>query len=119
MRAHEFINESSKIQPMHPEHKSAIKGMNSFPNQQMNSGNATLNWRMGIALAGAPDFETPKNNYLNGEPVFYGYTPEEQEMIDFAAKQVGDKNKRTHTTGQSKEHESTHVVSPVRKVKRY
>ena len=85
----------------------------------MNSGDLYLHWRMGIALAGAPDYPSPSANFLAGNPMFHAYTQEEQDMIDYAAKQVGDKSGHKYTDRKSDEVEDTNKISPVRKTRDY
>ena len=118
MRASEFITESS--------HKldaesfgNEMGAVNTFDDQNINTGNSYMHWRMGIALAGAPDFPTPQTNFLGGNPMLHAYTDAEQKMLDFAAKQVGDKSGRKWASSKSKEREDTNKLSPTRKVGDY
>jgi hypothetical protein len=121
MRASEFITETSEIKNLEKSHIGAIKNMNSFPAQNQNSGSLYLNWRMGVALAGAPHYPMPMTNQIAGNPIFHGYTEIEQEMIEYAAKQVGDNSRVRLTDNDSNEAEGTNTDSPIakRKLKNY
>jgi hypothetical protein len=97
-----------------------IGAVNTYDNQNgHNNGGLRKYWRMGIALAGAPHIPTPDENFIGGNPMFHAYHPIEQEMLDFAAKQVGDTSNRKWSRSKSTEHSDTNKVSPIRKVKDY
>lgn len=113
MRASEFITEGGTAK-MHPKHKAAIRNATTFPNQNMNSGSLYLNYRMGIALAGAPDYPTKADNYIAGDPLLAPYTAEEMEMVNFAASQIGDNSKQTWSNSRSQELSDTQKISPVK-----
>jgi hypothetical protein len=69
-------------------------------------------------LAGAPDETVDADNYIGGDPFYSAYTQEEVDMINHAARQVGDKSMEVWTDGNSSEVEATNVTSPVAKPKR-
>jgi len=118
MRAHEFITEHSI--PLTKSNMGASGGaMNTFPKQNINAGDAHLNWRMGIAMAGAPDYPMDRETLTNGDPVFHAYTDVDQDIINYAAKQVRDPSKIQLSSGKSKEPEDTHHISPVRVTRDY
>ena len=112
MRASEFITESG-IHNIRDEHKSAIQNVTTFPNQNMNAGNQYLNYRMGIALAGAPEYPTKATSYIAGDPLLAPYTDAEMEMIKYAAGQIGDNSRKTHSSKRSEEMSDVYKVSPI------
>ena len=99
-------------------HKAAVKNVTTFPDQNMNSGSAYKHYRFGLALAGAPDETVDADNYIGGDPFYSAYTQEEVDMINHAARQVGDKSMEVWSDGESREVEATNVTSPVAKPKR-
>lgn len=117
MRARDFITETG-MHPMDATHKSAIRNATTFPNQNMNSGSQYKNYRMGLALAGAPDYPTRADNYIAGDPLLAPYTEEEMEMINYAAQQVGDGSKQTWSNSRSQELDNVQKTSPVAKPRR-
>ena len=75
-----------------------------------------MNYRFGIALAGAPDVPTPQSGAFSGDPFASTYTDAEREMIDFALKQVGSGPAVEFTDNRSREDDTVHRVSPTRSV---
>jgi hypothetical protein len=127
MRARDFITEEmdlhatktgGKTHQIEPDHKGALKNVTTYPNQNMNAGNQYMNYRMGLALAGAPDYPTKAASYIAGDPLLAPYTEEEMEMINFAAKQIGDSSRITHTSKRSEELSDVQKTSPVAKPQR-
>lgn len=95
--------------------RSAVPNINSFP--QLDNSNPYELYRFGVALAGSPDFPTPKEGPTSSNLVTIGYSDADQEIIDRAASQFGLNQK--HISGKkSKEVEGTGKTSPVAKVKR-
>jgi hypothetical protein len=74
-----------------PTQKAAMKNAMTMPSLNQSTGSAYLNWRMGIALAGAPDFPTKAeaDNWIGGDPLLSPYTEEEAEMVKAASLAVG------------------------------
>lgn len=116
MRAIEFINEDKHKLPQ--EHSAAIRGAVTMPAGNMSTGSAYLNYRFGLALAGAPEFPTKATNDIGGDPLLSTYTDEELEIINYAAKQVGGGKVKKISSNRSTEISNTNVVSPVAKPKR-
>ena len=107
-------------QKMHGHHKAAIKNATTFPSMNMSTGSAYMGYRMGIALAGAPDYPTKieADNWIGGDPLLAPYTKEENDMIDAAAKQVGGGKRQTWSNDRSLETADTNKTSAVAKIKR-
>lgn len=100
------------------EHSAPIKNATTYPGQNMSDGSAYLNYRFGIALAGAPDFPAAAEPWIGGDPLFAPYSKEEMQMMDAAAKMVGDTSKRTHSSSRSQESSGTNKTSVVNKPKK-
>lgn len=98
MRANQFVKEGSDskvgkggTKPIDSEKKTAMKNTSTIPGLNMATGSMYKNYRMGIALAGAPDYPTKMeaDNWIGGDPLISSYTEEEYEMVKAAALQVG------------------------------
>jgi hypothetical protein len=113
MKIRDIITESGGTDPIKPEHKAAIRNAVTFPGQNMSTGSAYMNYRFGIALAGAPDYPTKADNYIAGDPLLAPYTKDEMDMINAAAQQVGDGSKQTWSDSRSREINNVQKVSPV------
>ena len=119
MRAKEFVSESGmkKIDKMH---KAAMKNASTLPALNQSTGSAYMNYRMGIALAGAPEFPTKQeaDNWIGGDPLLSTYTDVEFEMVKAAAKQVGAGTIQNWSGKRSEEVADVQKSSPVAKPKR-
>lgn len=110
MRASEFISEEKVVADTA---KAAIKNAVTFPQQNASTGSAYLNYRFGIALAGAPDYPTPTNNEIAGDPLLCAYTDEELAIVNAAARMVGSQEIKRLTNNRSQELPNTNKVSPI------
>jgi hypothetical protein len=79
-----------------------------------------MNYRMGIALAGAPDYPTKMeaDNWIGGDPLLSTYTDVEMEMINKAAAQVGAGVPQKWSSKRSEEVPSVNKTSIVAKKKK-
>jgi hypothetical protein len=104
---------------MSPDQKSSMKDAVTVPGLNMSTGSAYKNYRMGIALAGAPDYPTKMaaDNWIGGDPLISSYTKEEFDMVKAAAKLVGAGTIQNWTGDRSKETADTNKSSPVNKRK--
>lgn len=128
MRAKDFVTEGSGTgvkgkggtQPIDKRHKSAMKNAMTLPGLNQSTGSAYMNYRMGIALAGAPDYPTKAeaDNWIGGDPLLSTYTEEEFEMVKKAAQQVGAGTIQNWSGKRSEEMADTQKTSPVAKPKR-
>ena len=104
------------------EKKAAMRNAATLPNLNMStgSGGAYMNYRMGIALAGAPNFPVgmPADNWIGGDPLISSYTEEEFEMVKAAALQVGAGTIENWSGKRSEEVADVNKTSTVAKVKR-
>jgi hypothetical protein len=108
-----------KIDPIH---KAAMRNASTIPglNMSTGSGGAYMNYRMGIALAGAPTFPTKMeaDNWIGGDPLISSYTEEEFEMVKAAALQVGAGTIENWSGKRSEEVADVNKTSAVAKVKK-
>lgn len=123
MKILEIITESGKkggMKKIDPSQKAAMKNASTLPALNMNSGSMYLNYRMGVALAGAPDFPTKMDadNWIAGDPLLSTYTEEEFEMIKAAARQVGAGTIQNWSGKRSEEVADVNKTSPVAKPKK-
>jgi hypothetical protein len=127
MRAHQFVKEGSAgkvgkggTQPIDNVKKSAMRNATTLPGLNMSTGSMYKNYRMGIALAGAPDYPTKMaaDNWIGGDPLISSYTQEEYDMVKAAALQVGAGTIENWTGKRSEEMADTNKTSAVAKVKR-
>lgn len=123
MRAREFITENFADNPADPTLYApgvmdAIPGALSMPDLTMNrtSGSPYLQWRFGIAMAGAPNFEMEihQKTATGGDPFLRAYSKEEMEMIKATAAKVGAGNITHLNDMESHEHGDVNKVSPVK-----
>lgn len=113
MRIHEILSESNT--PLSKNAKSSLKGAVTTPNANNNAGDAYKHYRMGLAMAGAPEYPTKATNDIAGDPLISTYTDEELEMVNFAAKQTNAGPVKRITTNRSEERPDTDKFSPVAK----
>lgn len=112
MRASEFIAETADG-TFDPVYQAAIKNAVHFPDQNPSTGSAYLNYRFGIALAGAPDYPTKAASSISGDPLLSTYTDEELHIINAAAAMVGSKGMKRLSNNRSTEIANTNVTSPL------
>ena len=80
-----------------------------------------MNYRMGIAMAGAPDYPTKMeaDNWIGGDPLLSTYTDVEMDMVRAAAATVGAGMAQNWSGKRSEEIPSTNKTSPVKSFKGY
>jgi hypothetical protein len=130
MRAHQFVKEGTTTgqgtrakghtEPLEKTYKASMMNMTTMPDQNSSSGSAYLNYRMGVALAGAPDYPTKMaaDTWLGGDPLLSTYTDEEFEMVKKAAEQVGGGRVENQSGKRSEELPDTNKTSAVAKPKK-
>jgi hypothetical protein len=117
MKLREIIIEGG-MKKIHKNAQAAVRNATTYPDQNMSTGSAYLNYRMGIAMAGAPEYPTKADNFVGGDPFFAPYTDEEMAIIDYAAKQIGSSGGEHWTNGKSEERSDTNKTSVTAKPKR-
>jgi len=130
MRAREFINEGTTnaqgnkakghTDKMTSDQKASMMNATTMPHLNQSTGSAYLNYRMGLALAGAPDYPTKAaaDSWIGGDPLLSTYTQEEWDMIVAASKQVGGGTIENWSGKRSQEVADVNKASPVAKIKR-
>jgi hypothetical protein len=116
MRIHEILGEA--VTQLTKSAKSSIKGAVTTPAANNNAGDAYKHYRMGLAMAGAPEFPTKATNSIAGDPLISTYTDEELAMVNFAANQVNAGTVKRITTNRSEERPDTDKFSPIAKQKK-
>ena len=130
MRAKEFIVETkygaatdvhASAKKMPGSHVSAMKGAISMPDisQTKQGGSPYAQWRFGIAMAGAPDYDTEPAGAFAGDPLLATYTDAELEIINKAAQMIGAGEVKKLTDNRSTEHEKVNKTSPINSFKGY
>lgn len=117
MRAREFISEGG-MKPISKSQKASMKSATTYPGLNMNLGNGYTGYRFALALAGAPDYPTKADNWIAGDPLLAPYTEAENEMINYAAKQVGGGKRQTWSNNRSQETADVNKTSAVAKPKK-
>lgn len=124
MRAREFIAETryghaedvpADGKKLPKSTASAMKGAISMPDisQVKQGGSPYAQWRFGIAMAGAPDYDTEPAGAFAGDPLLATYSDADLEIINAAAKMIGAGEVKKLTDNRSTESEGTNTVSPV------
>jgi hypothetical protein len=108
------------MKPIEDEVKAAMMNAQTFPSMNQSTGSAYLGYRMGIALAGAPDYPTKMaaDNWIGGDPLLSTYTEVEQEMVNAASKAIGGGQSQKWSGNRSKEIEGINKQSIVSKPKK-
>jgi hypothetical protein len=130
MRAKEFISEAkygtaadipASSKKLKKSQYSAIKGAISMPDisQNKQSGSPYMQWRFGIAMAGAPDYPTEPAGAFAGDPLLATYSDVDLEIINSAAKMVGAGAVNQLTDNRSREPDYVGKVSPIKAFKGY
>lgn len=113
MKAKEIISEDSNQDKIDDSSKRASTQLATTPNANLNGGDAYLNYRMNLALAGAPDYPTKAESEIGGDPLYSAYTDAEWEMIKMAAKITGAGPLKQLNRKRSEEMPDVNKTSPV------
>lgn len=116
----DMIAEAGPMQKINKTQKAAMKNASTIPGLNMSTGSSYMNYRMGIALAGAPNFPAggEADNWIGGDPLISTYTEEEFEMVKAAAKQVGAGKIQNWSGKRSEEVADVNKVSTIAKPKK-
>jgi hypothetical protein len=115
MKIRDIITE--EIKQIEKDHESSLMNASTFPKMNSSTGSAYLNYRFGIALAGAPDFPMASEPWIGGDPLLTTYTEAEMAIINYASKQVGGGKPVKWSNGRSNEAPGVGKDSPVAKKK--
>ena len=118
MKMNEIILEDvpgANLQDAPDDVSAAIKGAVSMPSISMNKSNGSsyLQYRFGLAMAGAPDYPTKAAGAFSGDPLLSTYTDAEIDIINAAAKMVGAGPVKKLNSNRSEELSNTNKTSPV------
>ena len=93
----------------------AIKDAISIPaiSQNKSNGSSYMQYRFGLAMAGAPDYPTEPAGAFAGDPLLATYTDVEMKIINAAAKMIGAGEVKRLTNNRSEELSNTNKTSPV------
>jgi hypothetical protein len=106
MRANEFIVE--RKQGLHKDAQSSLPH-----GRQFHGADQYYNYyRLGVFIAGSPDFEAPTSGPAGDSPAAWAYSDVDEEMINHATVKMGFDSKILVKRG-SLEPKDTHAVSPV------
>jgi len=130
MRAREFVAEAkygsaadvpATARKLPKDQQTAIKGALSMPDISHNKqgGSPMMQWRFGIALAGAPNYPTEPAGAFAGDPIVTTYSDVELEMVNSAAKMVGAGRVNKLTDNRSTEADHVYKISPIKGFKGY
>jgi hypothetical protein len=117
MKLHELFEDApgADLSDAPDDVSAAIKGAVSMPGISMNksNGSAYLQYRFGLAMAGAPDYPTQAAGAFSGDPLLSTYTDVELDIINAAAKMVGAGPVKKLNSNRSEELSNTNKTSPV------
>ena len=108
MRALEFISEDAE-KKLRMASREALPHVTQFQDIDQYYGY----YRLGVAMAKAPDEGTPKAGPAKDVPSVYPYSSADEEIVNKAVKNQGLKGKTLVAKGPSKELPGTNTVSPV------
>jgi hypothetical protein len=121
LNAHQKVAEGKgHMKPIDPEYKAGLQNAMTMPAMNQSTGSAYLGWRLGIALAGAPDYPTKMaaDNWIGGDPLLSTYTEEEMDMVKKAMDKVGGGTIQNWSGKRSQELPGIYKTSPVAKIKK-
>ena len=118
MKINEIISESSRQDKISQDAKLASPGLVTTPAANNNAGDAYKSYRMGLALAGAPEYPTKAESEIAGDPLLSTYTDAEWEMVKFAAKQANAGPIKRLSRSRSQEMPDVNKTSAVAKKKK-
>ena len=108
MRANEFIIEDAEVK-LRRSAREALPHVTQFSDIDQYYGY----YRLGVAMAKAPDEGTPTAGPAKDVPSVYPYSDADEEIVNKAVKNQGLKGKNLVKKGKSQELPSTYTVSPV------
>lgn len=118
MKIYEIIAEGKNQDKLPNDAKLASPGLVTTPDANNNAGDAYKSYRMGLALAGAPEYPTKAESEIAGDPLLSTYTDAEWEMVQYAAKQAKVGNMKRLSRRRSEELPDVNKTSAVAKPKK-
>lgn len=114
MKINEIILEATAAKPLRKGEREAHPHAMQFQGIDQYYGM----YRFGIAMAGAPNMDTPKEGPAKDVPTIWMYTDAEEEIVVKAAKNQGIKGTTIVPKGRSKELDVVNKHSPTAKPKK-
>lgn len=111
MKINEIVNEAKMPTP-HENAEAALPDAKDWEDLNQNN-NGYLQYRFGIAMAGAPDPQYMSSTATHQNLVTIGYTAADNEILDAAAKALGVKAAHRLTSEKSEEPSEINQVSVV------
>lgn len=108
MRANEFIKEDA-AKKIRKASRESLPHAKRFDGTDQYYGY----YRLGIAMAGAPDHGTPSEGPARDVPTVWPYSDADDQIANAAIKNQGAKSTTIVKKGKSQELPGTHTVSPV------
>ena len=118
LKIRELISEGNGTDKIANDAKLATKGLVTTPAANNNAGDAYKSYRMGLALAGAPEYPTKAESEIGGDPLLSTYTDAEWDMVKYAAKQAKAGPLKRLSNKRSEEMPDVNKSSPVAKPKK-
>jgi hypothetical protein len=113
MRASEFVSEAKDYAGAKGlSHQAVTTIPNAFLYPELDNSSGYKAYRFGVALAGMPDIDMPKEGPTGLKMVTISYTPAEEEILQKTAKYFGTPRVRLTPEG-SDEPSYVYQVSPV------
>ena len=130
MRAREFLREQrfgsaadvpANGNKLKKSQRAAMKDLFSMPDisQNKQGGSPYTQWRFGIAMAGAPDYDTEPAGAFAGDPLLSCYSDADLEIVNAAARMIGAGEIRRVSDDRSDEADWVQKVSPIKPFKGY
>lgn len=112
MKAHEILTEKSEKKL-----SKNLRRSGSHAKQYQDIDQYYGMYRFGLAMASAPDGDTPKEGPAKDVPAVWMYSKGEEDIVNKAAKNQGISGSTIISKGPSEELKSTNKQSPVAKPK--
>lgn len=110
MRIFEIISESLGKSKLPKNSRYGIPDARVWP--ELDNSSPYHAFRFGVAMAGSPEKDMPRDGPTGQKMVTIGYTPEDQEIALSAGRKLGFKSKQL-TTKNSEEMPQVNTKSPV------
>jgi hypothetical protein len=110
MKIFEIISESQSKSRLPKNSRYGIPGARIWPD--LDNSSPYHAFRMGVAMAGSPEKDMPRDGPTQQKMVTLGYTPEDEEIALSAGRKLGFKSKQLTPSG-STEMPSINHTSPV------
>ena len=111
MRLFELLDESLGKGKLPKNSRHSIPGARVWP--ELDNSSPYHMFRMGVAMAGAPDKDMPKDGPSGQKMVTLAYTPEDEEIALSAGRKLGFKSEQLTPQGSTEMQDIINTKSPV------